>query len=169
MRAAILAEDGQTVDNVILVATEQDATDLQAVVIDDDVQIGWRLVGSTFQPPVVAGPTEADLLAYSAQARWRRETAGTTALDMQVPTDERTQAVLTAAYVQASADPEFTVDPWKVGPGTYVALSAADIIAISAAVSAHIQACFALNATVDAGILAGTITTFAQIDAAYAA
>jgi hypothetical protein len=38
--------------------------------------------------------------------------------------------------------------------------------AIATAVGAHVQACFATEAAVDAEITAGTITTTAQIDAA---
>lgn len=168
IRAAKLAADGQTVENVILVPSIEVAADLVTIPVSEAVQIGWRLVGESFVPPTLAPPGKADLLAYSASRRWARERGGTTVGALPVPTDERTQAVLTAAFVQASADPGFTVDPWKVGPGSYVSLSAAEIIAISAAVNAHVQACFALNATVDAAILAGTITTYQQIDAAYA-
>jgi hypothetical protein len=47
-------------------------------------------------------------------------------------------------------------------------LNATQVIALSNAVLAHVQACFATYASIKAAITAGTITTTAQIDAAFA-
>lgn len=135
---------------------------------DADVRYGWHYDGSTFSAPVPPAPTQSDLLAASAAARWARETGGITVGEMAVPTDERTQQVLMAAYVMASADPDYTIPTWKTGPGAFVALDADAILAIAQAVQAHVQACFALNRTTDEAILAGTITSIAEVQAAYA-
>lgn len=108
------------------------------------------------------------LFAYAATARWVREVAGITVNGMAVPTDERTRGVLTGARIKADADPNYQISNWKAGAGQYVSLDAAAIIAISDAVEAHIQDCFAANATVDADIAAGTIATEAEVDAAFA-
>ena len=50
-------------------------------------------------------------------------------------------AKITAAYVQAKANPAFTVN-WKVDKAMFVTLDAATIIAIGDAVTSHVQTCF---------------------------
>lgn len=106
---------------------------------------------------------------FAARQRFRKETAGVAIAGMTVPTDERTQAVLTGAYVRAKADSDYAIAKWKVGPGQYVALSNEQIIAIGEAVAAHIQTCFDLNAEIDDKIEAGEITVEAQIEGLFAA
>ena len=110
-----------------------------------------------------------DLKSYAAGVRWLREIGGVSVGGMPVPTDARTQSVLTAAYASAVADAEYAIADWKVAPGTYVALSNATIRAVAVAVRSHIQACFTKNREVDEAIDAGQITGTAGIDAAFAA
>lgn len=109
------------------------------------------------------------LHAYASQRRWRAEIAGVTVDGLAVPTDERTQAVLTGAYARAKADPTYVIARWKIGPGQYLGLSNEQIVAIGERVAGHIQSCFDLNATIDEQIEAGEITVEAQIDGAFAA
>jgi hypothetical protein len=168
MRAAII-ENG-VISNVIEVADEQAAAEFGAVALPDgsNAQIGWSQVGDDYAPPIEPPPTKEALIAYSAACRWKHEVGGIVFNGWPIPTDERTQQVLTAAYIKASADPNYTIDPWKAGPGVYVALTAAEIVAIADAVSEHVQAAFSLNRTCDEMIEAGTITTLAQVAAFYA-
>lgn len=115
-------------------------------------------------------PPSVDLAAYAARRRW--EIIEATTVDVSgiaVPAAETTRNIALAAYVKAKADPAFTVDPWKIGSGTYVTLTAAQVIVVSDALTAYVQSMFAKNRAIDDAIAAGTITTTAEIDAAYAA
>lgn len=116
-----------------------------------------------------ADARKAALYAHAASRRWRFETGGVTVAGMSVPTDERTQAVLTAAFARAKADAAYSIPRWKTAPGQYTALTNAQIVAIAKAVAAHIQRAFDLNAEVDDKIGAGDITSEAQINAIFAA
>lgn len=79
-------------------------------------------------------------------------------------TDDRSKLMITGARVKADKDAAFTTN-WKT-PAGFVEIDAATIIAISNAVLDHVDASFAIEGAVLAGIEAGTITTQAQIDAA---
>ena len=115
-------------------------------------------------------PPPVDLIAYAARRRCEIIDAATVDISgVAVPADTTTRAVVTAAYVQARSDPDFTIDPWKIGPGAYVVLTAPQIIAINDALTAYVQSMFTRNRTIDDAIAAGTITTTAEVDVAYAA
>lgn len=109
----------------------------------------------------------AHLHAHAAHLRWQRETGGIVVGGLAVPTDEHTRNVLTAAYIKASASPSYSIADWKTAPGTYVTLDAATITSIANAVEAHVQACFSANRVVDEAIDAGTVTTVAEVEAAF--
>ena len=109
----------------------------------------------------------ADLTAYAADARWRKEVGGITISGIPIATDDRSKQMIMGARIAADADDTFTTS-WDAG-GTVVPLDAATIIAVSNAVLAHVNECFMIYATVQAGIAAHTITKTAQIDAAFGA
>lgn len=107
------------------------------------------------------------LRAYLAQVRWQKETGGITVAGITVHTDDRSKMMLMGARVHAAADPGFTA-PWKTSDGSFVILDAATITALSNAVLAHVNACFAREAEVQAAILEEAVTTTAAIDEAFA-
>ncbi len=107
---------------------------------------------------------KSSLLVYAADKRWRVETGGIVVGGMSVATDDRSKLMITGARVKADKDAAFTTN-WKT-PAGFVEIDAATIIAISNAVLDHVDASFAIEGAVLAGIEAGTITTQAQIDAA---
>ena len=76
-----------------------------------------------------------------AQARYNAEIAGVTINGVSIKTDRETQAVLTAACLQAYIDSGYSLN-WKTGDGTFVSLPAEQIMAFGIAVRAHVQACF---------------------------
>ncbi|MCZ0734601.1 DUF4376 domain-containing protein [Phreatobacter sp. AB_2022a] len=128
-----------------------------------DELIAREIPIAPYEPPPV------DLVAYAARRRWEIIEAATVDVGgVAVPADATTRAVVTAAYVQAVAASGFTIDPWKISPGHYVTLTAAQVIAIGDALSAYVQSMFAKNRDIDDAVAAGTITTTAEIDAAYA-
>ena len=76
-----------------------------------------------------------------AQARYNAEIAGVTINGVLIKTDRETQAVLTAACLQAYIDSGYSLN-WKTGDGTFVSLPAEQIMAFGIAVRAHVQSCF---------------------------
>lgn len=136
-----------------------------------DVAAGWSCDGSGFSAPTIPQPpvpTEAELVAHAAERRWRFETGGITVAGVPVLTDDRSKLMIAGARLAAMAGPDWTT-PWHGADGGIYPLDAAAIVAISDAVSAHVQASFATFAAVKAAIVDGTITTTAEIDAAFAA
>lgn len=104
-----------------------------------------------------------DLTSYAADKRWRVETGGISVGGVPVATDDRSNVTIRGARIKADAEPAYVVG-WKGAKGSFVALTAPQIIAISNAVLAHVDACFAVEAAVVAAITAGDITTTQQID-----
>lgn len=111
-------------------------------------------------------PEPVDLIAYAADARWRRETGGVQFGGFTVATDDRSKLMIVGARAAAQADPDFTTE-WKLPDAGFVTLDAAAIIAISDAVLAHVAESFSREAAVIAAIEDETISTPAQIDAAF--
>lgn len=107
------------------------------------------------------------LLGYARLRRWQIETGGIVVEGMPVATDDRSKLMISGARTSADADPDFTTS-WDAG-AVDVDLDAEQIIAISDAVRNHVAGVFAKFKTIRAGIEAGTISSKAQVDAAYAA
>jgi len=76
-----------------------------------------------------------------ADKRYTVETGGMFAMGVQIPTDRHTQQVLTAMYMRALADSEYTIR-FKTGAG-FVDLSSTQIIELAESVHDHVQAAFA--------------------------
>jgi len=110
-------------------------------------------------------PTTEQRLAYAAQKRWQIETGGFTWNGHLVATDRDSRAIIhqeRSAIVEGiRADP----DGFKMG-GELVMIGNDDFIAMSNAIREFVRACFAVEAQIAAAILAGTIASFAEIDAA---
>lgn len=108
-------------------------------------------------PPEPEPPTleETRALALDALAsrRYLAEIGGVTFNGMTILTDRESRNNLTAAYVRALADSDFSAR-WKIAPGQHVELDATTIIAIGAAVADHVQACFDHEADLAALIVA---------------
>jgi hypothetical protein len=144
-------------------------------IVDGDVPYGYKATGSSLtwdtQTVTRVYTTEAiplaDLKAAKqsalARRRWQAEEGGTTLGGQPLATDRTTQTKLTAAYIKASADSEYTIPAWKSGPGIFSALDAATIIAAADAIEAHVQACFANEAALSGEIDAAT--TIAELSA----
>lgn len=137
----------------------------------ESVDVEQKTVTHTYAVEAVADltPLRNALKAYAANKRWQKEIGGIEFGGMPIPTDERTQNVITAAYASATLDPQFSIPSWKVAPGVYVPLDNATIIALAQAVRSHVQSCFTLNGQVDAEIDAGNILSAADVDEAFAA
>jgi hypothetical protein len=111
------------------------------------------------------GARKATLIAYAADVRWRREVGGITVGGVPVATDDRAKMMIVGARLAAIADPQWST-VWHGADGQTYPVEATAMLAISDAVQAHVNSCFATFALVMAAIDAGSITTMAQIDAA---
>ena len=132
-----------------------------------EVVQGWMLEGDELVAPPAPTLSEAQLRAYAADARWRREVGGILVGTVPVATDDRSKTMVLGARVAAAANPAWET-VWHGADGQTYPLNAAAMIAISDAVEAHVNATFATFAIVKADIEAGEITTLAEIDAAFA-
>jgi Domain of unknown function (DUF4376) len=110
---------------------------------------------------------KAALMAYARQRRWQIETGGIEVAGIFVGTDDRSKLMLQGARTAAEADGAFT-NMWDAGVQS-VTLNAVQIIAISDAVAAHVNAVFETFDAVRSRIDAGDLDTRAAIDAAFAA
>ncbi|WP_262265489.1 DUF4376 domain-containing protein [Microvirga yunnanensis] len=148
------------------------AIDVFPVVADEvpagQVATGFSLVrdGTIVRQVWTLEPAPApDLFAYAKDARWQREQRGVTVEGLTVPTDDRTKLLATGAKGLAEEFPEKTF-VWDLG--TYeLTLTGAQVKAIAIAVGLHADRGFTIYGDVAAAIRAGTITTTAEVDAAF--
>jgi len=131
-------------------------------------KLGWTWDGGAFAAPVLPVATAADLVAYAAARRYAVETGGVDVKGVRVATDRDSQSMVANAFAGMQASGVASVK-FKATSG-WIDLSADQLKAVALAVFAHVQACFVAEDACDAGIHAGppTITTFADIDAAFA-
>lgn len=106
----------------------------------------------------------AELKAHAADRRWRKEIGGTTVGGTAIQTDDRAKVLLVGAALSMADE---ATAPFVLG-GASVTLTGAQFKALYAGLVAHVQACFATQTAVLAAIEAGSITTRAEIDAAFA-
>ena len=134
---------------------------------DANVVIGWRLVGDALVDPSTIPPSEAEMIAYAAARRWRAEVGGCVVDGHQVATDRESQSKLLAEFVAIGGGVRADPSPWKFADGEFASLTNAQMAAVCMGVRAHVAGAFATEGQVLAQITAGTITTTAQIDAAF--
>lgn len=114
----------------------------------------------------LAGGIKIRMKAYAASVRYGKEIGGVTVNGSLFPSDRESQAKFTAAAVMSQINPQAAFN-WKTDAG-FVALKGADMIAIASTVGAWVQRCFDKESVVGAAIDAGTMTTTAEIDQAFA-
>lgn len=119
--------------------------------------------------PDMAARARRALLDYAAARRFAVETGGIAVAGAAVRTDRESQALINGARALAEAEPAELIE-FK-GEFGWVTLDSGAMIAIARAVGAHVRACFRKERAVVEAITAEppTITTTAEIDAAFAA
>lgn len=121
--------------------------------------------GLTPEPrPKTADEVKGELLAHAAAKRYDVETGGVVVGGSRIATDRASQAMVSGAFTMAKDNPE-AVFEFKAEAG-FVTLDAETMIAVGRAVGAHVQAAFAIEATLAAAIAAGGVTTPEEIDGA---
>lgn len=170
------ADDGRVFSTARMLTTDANDAGYLAFVATNGGSARWPVdeggaqTVASIQDVLSAHGMFADLTSYAANARWAREVGGISVNGVPVATDDRSKQMIMGARIAAQTDPSFAT-PWVGADGTVVTLTAPQIIAISNAVLLHVQACFATFASLQAGITAAppTVTTTAQVDAAFAA
>jgi hypothetical protein len=124
-------------------------------------------------PPAPPPPTKDELLAYAAQKQQavmdggltvNIAVAGQPAIAVQCTTKEKYLMLLNGA-VQRSGLNSAAVLNWEQRDGSVVTLNAAETQALGLAVANWLQSIFDLRTqTLAPAVVAGTITTFAEID-----
>ncbi len=109
-----------------------------------------------------------DLMVYSQLRRWGAEISGTTVAGIPLTTQDRDQQKI-AALKQAFDTGVISSVQFFDASGAVQTVNAAAATAIYSGVVTFVQSTYTTAATLQAQILAKTVTTRAQIDAAYAA
>lgn len=128
---------------------------------------GWRFAGDNWVAPLSIEPTKQRLLDHARALRFAREIAGTALGDLPLRTDRETRSALNEAATMIAADPGWSTR-WELPNGAWVTIDAALLPQVVRAVGNWRAAAFALQEVVASKIEAGTIKTFAEIDAAFA-
>ena len=108
------------------------------------------------------------LPTYTAHVRQQTGGGGIVVNGLPFATDALTLGSLNSAYIYTQAKTASTFS-WKLPDGSFITLDMADIAALQNAANEFWQNCFTCEDTTLTGIEGGTITTHAQIDAAFAA
>ena len=103
-----------------------------------------------------ATPTPADENSLIAERRWQVEVAGVTVGGIQIETDDRSKLLINGAALRADRSADYVLR-WKTSQG-FVDLSAAQVLAVAAAVSAHVQLCFDREDVLLGAVADGSIT-----------
>ncbi len=106
-----------------------------------NVLTGAETIG-TYTRGLDLAALKAEKLEALRARRIQARDGGIVVSETPIPTDKETRTVLTAARLKTVTDTPFSVPDWKVSNGVFATLTEAQIIAISDAVAAHVQACF---------------------------
>jgi hypothetical protein len=129
----------------------------------------WLFDGTTFVQPAEGVYSTMQLKSYTTFSRWKKEQGGLTLTSGKpIKTDDRSQAKINGAKLMA-IDKTTTYNPfWHFADDSIAQLAATDVINMSNDLQTHIDHCFTISAQTKSEIDAGTVTTLAQIDAAFA-
>jgi hypothetical protein len=110
------------------------------------------------------------LSLYNTASRYRLASGGVIVQSLSaIPflTDPTTRNTVNSAYQYGQSNPGHITN-WKMSDGTFIQLSVAQMTTLNNTMTTFVQTCFTKESTNLASINAGSMTTLAQIDAAYA-
>jgi hypothetical protein len=110
--------------------------------------------------------SQEQLLAFAAAHRWKIEQGGTYLDGVPLRTDDVTQNKMLGAIKLLENQPVGTAIDFKT-PFGWIALDLPHMLAVSLQVGDHVQLCFAKEKEVGEAIAGGTISTEADIVAAF--
>jgi hypothetical protein len=111
------------------------------------------------------------LKTAAADARFRKAGGGVIIQSLSPAaffSDPVSRNAISTTYAYAKANPGYTTQ-WKLSDNTFIAVVEADLLKMESNIQDFVQKCFTEESTLAAGIDGATITTLAQIDAAFAA
>lgn len=91
-----------------------------------------------------------------AERRYLSEVSGMVVNGLKVNTDDRSKLLINGAALEATIDPNYTMQ-WKMEDG-FVQLTGEQVISIARAVRAHVQACFDREAELLAALQDGALS-----------
>jgi hypothetical protein len=113
----------------------------------------------------MASPAVA-LRAYASNRRWEKEVGGIAFNGAAVPTNDRSKLLILGAAMRLADE---ATSPFIIDGVVLATLTGEQFRALNAAVTAHVQATYAVLADVLADIASEDITTVEEIDALFAA
>ncbi len=134
-------------------------------VVSDDVEVFGGYISNgdgTFTAPKKPSPTKRELEKHLANKRWEVETGGIVVNTMPIPTDDRAKILIEGA---AAALGDNDTTKFKAGDN-WIDINGSTIRILLAAITAHVQACFAKEADLSGLIHKGDITTYDEIESA---
>ncbi|MEW9304704.1 DUF4376 domain-containing protein [Labrys neptuniae] len=163
----LLVRDGYVV-NVIEPPEDSDwAPPEGCILVEATGAIGDHWNGSACTAPSQVPISAPELLAYAADRRFAIETGGITLPNgAPIATDRDSQSLITGAWNYVLNSENATVS-FKTAAG-FVSMDADTLKQLALAVGDHVQKCFAAEGTIALAIATGTITTQADVDAAFA-
>lgn len=126
---------------------------------------GWSWDGTTVAPAIESAVSHDDLIRHAAIVRYRVETTGATISGRRIATDRESRALIDRLATWLGRNADVASVAFKALDG-WASIPRADMLALPDALEARTQACFAAEQTVVAAIVAGTITTYAAVEAA---
>jgi hypothetical protein len=144
--------------------------DFVRVTADDSTSREWPLAEFEANPRLCVLNTgnnfetaKTQALAALAARRWEA-TQRFTFDGVSTPADSAISPLTAKILAMQITDPQGSAT-WKLGPGEFRTYGLLELIALGAAINAHIQACFNLEASLSAAILAAeTPEALAAID-----
>ena len=103
-----------------------------------------------------------DLKTLAGKMRYKRQRNGYTYQGKMYNVDANAIAALTMAYSLATTNSSYSTQ-WKLADGKFISMSSASVIGVFKAVTGFVQALFNAEATLNAGIDAGSVTKKEQI------
>jgi hypothetical protein len=133
----------------------------------------WLFNAESFIQPTPTTYTKSQLAAYSGDARYRRENSGVTITSIggSVPfaSDLAARNAVDTAWGYMNAKGTVNSISWKMPDGSFITMTTAQVTTLMGHLSTFIQACFECESDNLAPINGATMTTQAEIDAAFAA
>lgn len=113
----------------------------RALIVCGDHYRAWHQADNAAAAEALAAALNREAFAAQVAAfRFQRETAGVQVGGVTVRTERDDQAMLTGAVAMSALDPDRLID-WK-GASGWAQIDRATLLAIAAAVGAHVQGCF---------------------------
>jgi len=143
-----------------------DEAELASVLRPQKILPEWLFNAPSFIQPSPGTYDDPQLEAYAADANIRKQASGIVVNGQPFATDAMTRSSLNSAHIYTQTNAAATFS-WKLPDGSFITLDKAGVDQLHACVTEYAQNCWACEDNTKAAIAADTITTLAEIDAAF--